>query len=199
MEQPSDVIVGKRGAKITKKWNPKDWKPIYEAMVALCTIGKRTQREVALEFGYTEAWLSQIMNSEKGKEVQRELIRNTRDRTVGDVASRLRDIQELALQRMETVIRDDKIAERSPLAIFDRSALFLKNTGVIKDSHSAPVPTQGNVTNITQHNNTLIVSGKSADSLRAGLKKANEVQQLHSEPIVGSLVTVDEKKKVVNG
>lgn len=199
MEQPTDVIVGKRGAKITRKWNPKDWKPVYEAMVALCTIGKKTQREVAHEFGYTEAWLSQIMNSEKGKEVQAELIRNTRDRTVGDVAARIRDIQELALRRMETVIRDDKIAERSPLAIFDRSALFLKNTGVIKDNHAPPVPTQGHVTNINQTNNTLIVSGKNADDLRDGLRKSDEVKQLHGNMIQGSLVTVEEKKKVANG
>lgn len=197
MTEPSDVVVGKRGAKITKKWNPKDWRPEYEAMVALCCLGKYTQRQVANQFGYTEAWLSSIMNSDMGKEVQATLIKNTRDQAVGNVAERLKQIQERALSRMETVINDDKIAERSPLAIFDRSALFLKNTGVIKDNHAPPVAPAGSITNI-QQNNTLIVSGKAADDLRDGLRKANEVKELHSGPIPASL-DLTETKKVVNG
>jgi len=176
--EPTDVVVGSRGAKLVKRWNPKDWRPEYEAMITLCVLGKYTQREVAKQFGYTEAWLSSIFNSEKGKEVKALLIRNTRDAAVGNVTDRLRDVQERALQRMEKVINDDDIFKRSPLAIFDRSALFLKNTGVIKDNHAPPVVSAGNVTNI-QQNNTLIVSGKSADDLRHGLKKADEVKALH--------------------
>lgn len=179
MEELSDVVVGPRGAKLTKRWNPKDWRPEYEAMVALCSLGKYTQREVAKQFGYTEAWLSSIMNSEKGKEVQAELIRNTRDKSVGNVTDRLRDLQEKALQRVEQVMADEKIYQRSPLAIFDRSALFLKNVGVIKDSHAPPVVAAGPVTNIHQNNNTLVISGKSADDIREGLKKADEVRELH--------------------
>ncbi len=202
--EPTDVVVGARGAKITKRWNPKDWRPIYEAMVALCVLGEKTQGQIAKEFGYTEAWLSQIMNSPKGKEVQAQIIRNTRDRSIGNVTDRLRDIQELALKRMEDVIRDDKIATKSPLAIFDRSALFLKNTGVIKDSQASPAPVSQAGTVINQTNNTLIVSGKDADNLRDGLNKANEVKSLHSG-VIGSIDSTQKKvetvvnEKVVNG
>lgn len=176
----SDKVVGKRGASLVKKWNPKDWKPEYEAMVALCAMGK-SNKEVALLYSITESWLSSILNSEKGKLARELLVRNTRDAVVGDVTARLRDMQEKALSRMEKVLNDDKLAERSALAIFDRSAYFLKNMGVIKDSHAPPVATAtaGN-TVINQTNNTLVVSGKNADDLREGLKKADEVKLLHS-------------------
>ena len=180
--QLSDVIVSPRGARITRRWNPKDWKPEYEAMVALCATGK-TQREVAEIFGYTEAWLSQIINSPKGKEVRAKIIAATRHEVSTTVAERIRDLQELGLKRMEAVLADDAIAKRSPLAIFDRSALLLKNTGVIKDKGVQPPPSQvpGNVTNIQQ--NTLIINGQQAKSLREGLKKADEVKQLYAPPV----------------
>ncbi len=178
----TDVVVSKRGAKLTRRWNPKDWNPTYEAMVAMCVLGRMTQGDVAKHFGYTDAWLSQIMNSPKGREVQETLIRATRDKAVGNVTDRIRDLQSKALERMEAVLNDDKIAQKSALAIFDRSAYFLKNTGVIKDLHAAPVPSSGGVTNITQNNNTLIVSGKNADDLRVGLDKANQVRQIHAAP-----------------
>ncbi len=179
--EPTDVIVGARGAKLTKRWNPKDWNPTYEAMVAMCVLGRMTQGDVAKHFGYTEPWLSQILNSPKGREVQEALIRSTRDKAVGNVTDRIRDLQSKALERMEAVLNDDKIAQKSALAIFDRSAYFLKNTGVIKDLHAPPVPV-GGVTNITQNNNTLIVSGKNADDIRDGLNKANQVKQIHAAP-----------------
>lgn len=182
MIEPTDLVISARGARITKRWNPKDWNPTYEAMVAMCVLGRMTQGDVAKHFGYTEAWLSQILNSPKGREVQETLIRSTRDRVVGNVTDRIRDLQAKALERMEAVLNDDKIAAKSALAIFDRSAYFLKNTGVIKDLHAAPVATGGAVTNITQTNNTLIVSGKNADDLRAGLNKANQVRELHAAP-----------------
>lgn len=173
----SDVVISARGAKLTKRWNPKDWKPVYEAMVALVVLGRRNQGDIAKEFGYTEAWLSQIMNSEKGKEVQLALIMNTRNQVVGDTSARLRQMQEIALGRMEQVLADDKLAERSALAIFDRSALFLKNTGVIGETVKPPV-VSSSITTIN-NNNTLIVSSKNADDLREGLKKADEVKVLH--------------------
>lgn len=153
-------------AKLTKpRWNPKEWKPEYERIVLASAIGL-SGSQLAEKFGYTEPWISQILNSNQAKIILELIVRRTREYSLTTLPERLEKIHIKAFQRIESVINDDDMFERSPLAIFDRSVDLLKRGGVIKnDSPNLPAGTTNNVTN-----NTLIVNATQKEEILESLR-----------------------------
>lgn len=167
--------VGTR-AKAIRRWNPKNWKPEYEAIVALSATGMPNS-VIAKRYGYTESWLSSILNCEQAKIIQQMIINKTREASVGNIPERLRFLQAIAVKRVEDTLNNDKLAERSPMAIFDRSMAFLKSGGIVAGGDST-----GHVT-FNQHNNTLIISEKDRSDLRDSLMMSEKVKMIHGESI----------------
>lgn len=177
MEEKNELVVtSPKGGKLNKRWNPKEWRPEYEAMVALSCTGL-PQGVIAKRFGYSEAWLSSILNSEMGRAVKNLIIQKSREGVINSIPEKIREIQGLAADRMLSVMRNEKLFTQSPLGIFDRSALLLKNTGLLgtPEETSKNVHVQSSVVH-----NTLIINSTDAENVREGLKKADEVKRLHS-------------------
>lgn len=169
-------VQGKRGARMTPKWDPKNWKPVYESIVALsCT--NLSNEEVGKRFGYTAQQVSNICNSTKGKLLRQHIANTVRDLNVKSISERVVDLQEKALQRVEAVIMSDEAFQEKPLAIFDRSLAVLKS-GILKES-SPPAgvpPIQQNI----QKAVFMSVTPDQRSQLAEGLRKADQVKVIHS-------------------
>lgn len=172
-------VTGPRGAKAHKRWEPKNWLPIYEAIVALSCTGLSNE-EVGKRFGYGKQQVSNILNTPQGKKL-RELIANRiREMNLVTLEDRLGFIQANAFKNIDSVIADEdgSIRERAPLALFDRSLAFLKSSGALKgDQPTLPAtnPLVGNAKTVN-----VVLSPEANQLLREGLSKAKEVEEIHA-------------------
>lgn len=162
-------FVSPRGARITKKWEPKEWRPEYEAIVALSCTGL-SNTALGERFGYGKQQISNILNTPMGVKLREIIVSNLRATNNKTLGSRLDNLKENALQRVESVMKDDKLFERAPLAVFDRSIAILKTTGVVSEKNES----SGN----TYIQNAMILNGAESSTLKEGLKKADEVKKL---------------------
>ncbi len=168
-------VTGPRGARITKRWEPKEWLPIYEAIVALSCTGLSNE-VVGARFGYGKQQVSNILNTPQGKKLKLLIAERIRNENSASVVDRVAAIQEKALQRVEAVMFDDDRAEKQPLAIFDRSMEILKS-GLLKDK--TPIAPDGNNTHIDK---AVFINMKpeQIQQLDDGLRKADQVRVIHS-------------------
>lgn len=174
----------KRGASIKKRWDPKEWRPEYEAMAALAATGM-PHSEIANRFGYTEAWLSSILNSPKGKIVRQLIVNELRSKAAQAITGeRVQELQAKAFKRIEVIIEDDDLAKRSPMAIFGASMEILKKTPVFgADRDNLPInnPSSNITTNNQQVN--IFAPGIDRDEINKSLQLANKVSEIHSLPL----------------
>lgn len=177
MEDKTINIGPKRGAKIKKRWDPKEWRPEYEAMAALAATGM-PHEEIARRFGYTGPWVSMIMNSPKGKIVKQLIINNIREAGSKTITSeRVQAVMNKAFERVENLINNDYLADRSPMAIFGASMEILKKAPVFSPPET-PTPSSPASVQNTQIN--FFAAGVDKRKIDDALKKADEVQVLHS-------------------
>ena len=191
-------IVGeKTGARITKRWVPKEWRTEYEAMVALSCTGLSNE-EVGKRFGYGKQQVSNIINTPAGKKLKEILLARLRLSNEESFTERISTLQEKALKNIEEVMNEEELLGRAPLAMFDRSAKFLSNTtakGFRSDGLAASsAPQVAGSVNI--QNNTVIVNGVSRDALAEAVNKSNRVKEL-SSGLVGT--SVEPARKVESG
>lgn len=182
----TNIIDGKvigpiRGAKILKKWVPKEWRPEYEAIVALSCTGLSNE-EVGKRFGFGPQHVSNILNTPQGKKLKELIQQNLRTHNVETYAERIETLKMQALKRIEDVITDDEKAESSPLAIFDRSLALLKTTGALQE-----IPAGGGTSGNTFIGRALIVSDKAAGLISEGLQKSERMREIHSDNGIGKL------------
>lgn len=178
MEDKTINIGPKRGAKVKKRWDPKEWRPEYEAMAALSATGMPHQ-EIAQRFGYKGPWVSMILNSPKGKIVMQLITNNIREAGSKTITSeRVQRVLNKAFSRVESIIDDDDLALRSPMAIFGASMELLKKTPLlgIEGAPREEMKTPGAIHN-TQIN--VFTPGVNRNEIDNSLKLANEVKQIH--------------------
>lgn len=176
---PEGKVTGERGAKAFKRWEPKKWLPVYEAIVALSCTGLDNE-SVGARFGYGKQQVSNILNTVQGKKL-RELIANRiREMNLVSLEDRISFIQANALKNVDKVLADESgvIAEKAPLALFDRSLAFLKATGAMKGENPLP-PAQSGPSLVAKTMNVMMISPEAKALVDEGLKKAQEVKQLH--------------------
>lgn len=174
LDKTTGKVVGPRGAKGYKRWTPKEWLPIYEAIVALSCTGLSNE-EVGKRFGYGKQQVSNILNTPQAKKM-RELINDKlRKDNIAGLTDRLDRMQEAAMKHIEHVLDRPSEDFKNPLAIFDRSLAFLKSSGKLaSDTPAATIG--GNITNIRT---AMILSTPAAEMLNEGLTKANQVKVIH--------------------
>jgi len=152
-------------------WNPKKWHPVYEEVVMLDIMGyKRT--EIADMKGFTPAHITNICNCKRA-EMIRELVSSKIRATVLEksertIEERMEAVTSKAVERIEAVIENDELAEKSPFAVYDRCMTYLRSTGKIsdpeKDIDSRP----------------LMIPAESMKVLLDGIRVADEAKRLHS-------------------
>lgn len=180
---PEGKVTGERGAKAYKKWEPKKWLPVYEAIVALSCTGLDNE-SVGKRFGYGKQQVSNILNTPQGKKLREIIAARIRDMNLLTLEDRMAFIQSSALKNVEKVITDEtgQIFEKAPLALFDRSLAFLKSSGALKGDQPIPPASSPLVGNV-QKMSVMVVSSEAKALLNEGLARAAEVKQLHGNPI----------------
>lgn len=186
IDKEDGKVTGPRGAKAFKKWEPKEWRPEYEAMVALSCTGL-ANKDVGARFGYGAQQVSNILNTIQGKKLKEIIKERIRLSTIESAHERMGILQDNAMKNIETIIADEDnvIKTKAPLALFDRSLQILKATGAIK-SDTAPLqqngqPLIGSVGTI--NHNTMVLSPEAAALLNEGSAKADMVKKLHGGPV----------------
>ena len=179
LDPNSGKLVGpKRGAKAHKKWVPIQWKPEYEAIVALSCTGLSNE-EVGKRFGYGKQQISNICNTPQAKKLKEIINERLRLANTSTLAERMENMSEKAMKHIEFVLDRPTEDFKNPLAIFDRSLAFLKGAGVAKPDNSIPAPTVNNIHN-THVERAMILNGDQAKQLHDGLKMADQVKVIHS-------------------
>jgi len=158
-----------RRARITRpRWNPKEWHPIYEEVVLLDCMGYK-RSEIALRMGFTEMHVTNILKTEQAGIVRKLVIARINGKAMRTIEQRLETVTEKAMQRVEDIMNDDKLAEKNPLGIFDRAITLLKGTRKIQPEDTG-----------THINRALIVSEHQFDRLIKGTALADEAKRLNS-------------------
>lgn len=168
------IIGQNRGAKAYRRWVPKEWRPEYEAIVALSCTGLNN-KEVGRRFGYTKEHVSNILTTPQAKKLREIINVRLREKNLETFGERYGVLNAKALERVESVMNSDDMFEKSPLAIFDRAVVVLKATGAVKGEGGA-----GLSVNLPENSRTMIVTQTMAEGIRDSLKKADEVKELHS-------------------
>lgn len=159
-----------RRARITKpRWNPKEWHPIYEEVVLLDCMGLK-RSEIASRMGFTEAHITNILKTEQAAVVRKLVIARINGKVQHTIEQRLENVTLKAMQRVEDVMNDDKLAEKNPLGIFDRAITVLRSTKKIQPEDSGG----------THINKALIVSEHQFDRLMKGTALADEAKRLNA-------------------
>lgn len=166
-----------------KKWQPKNWKPLYEQMVALDVAGK-SNVEIGLLFGYTPQQVSNILTCDKAIEVKFAIIKRIRNRVGTAVGDKLAAIQSKTIERTYNLLHDDELNKNSPIAIIKTGLLVGKATGQFKDdprSSEFGGSNSGNstVTNITQ-NNLNLIGASGIQTLVDALAKSDEARRINA-------------------
>jgi len=168
--------------RLKKRWNPKEWKPEYELVVALSCTGL-AHTVIAERFGYTPIHIGNIVNCEYGKALRQIILNKLRNDVTLATPNIIKDTQARALERIREVLDNDALALNSPLAIFDRSLKWLSTTGAVEsDDGKHENDRAGNPARVTVNNQTNIALGTDAiRALQGGAAKAMEVLQAHKE------------------
>lgn len=167
---------GKRGPRVTEKWEPKKWKPSYDVIVGLWATGKFTQIEIAKFLNLHKVLVCNLLNSKMAEPyiaIAREKIKNTVEK---DFKTRLEALQERSLQIVERVINNDALVDSHPLSMFSKAINLLESTNQIGG--------KGGISNgptSIQVGQAFIVSGEQAQRIADGLDKVQEIKRIHGK------------------
>jgi hypothetical protein len=183
---PEGKITGPRGASAHKRWEPKQWLPIYEAIVALSCTGLSNE-DVGKRFGYGKQQVSNILNTPQGKKLKELIANRIREMNLLTLEDRMAFMQKNALGNIDKVLADEDgtIIQRAPLALFDRSLAFLKSSGALKGDipQSSGNTLVGNAKTVN-----VVLSPEANQLLRDGLSKAKEVEVIHGNLIPAATI-----------
>lgn len=170
------MVVGpERGARIKKRWNPKEWRPEYEAIVALSCTGT-SHKLLAERYGYTPVHISNIVNSDVGKELSNIILQNLRKLSTESLPQKIEGMQQVAVKRMEEYLSNDIVAQTDPQRMFDRALKFASEFGL------PGIQMQKGGVNININKNTqnnVILDSASQDALMEEIKRAALVMKQH--------------------
>ena len=171
------MVVGpERGARIRKRWNPKEWRPEYEAIVALSCTGT-SHKLLAERYGYTPVHISNIVNSDVGKELSNIILQNLRKISTESLPEKIGGMQAAAVKRMQEYLENDQIAAVDPQRMFDRALRFASEFGLPGiQMQKSGVNININKTNNTQVN---ILDNESQAALMDEIKRAALVMKQH--------------------
>lgn len=152
-----------------KRWQPKEWTPVHEQMVAL-SCANYSNIAISEIFKCTAQHVSNVINCDHAKVLRRKILDNLSEKVNTGIAERVVNLSDKAAQRVYDVINDDELFKESPFSVFDRALKILE-----ANKHIAPTGTPAGI-NV---NKAIILSGEASKQLTDGLAKANEAAVLH--------------------
>lgn len=167
MEEERKVFLKKRkNARAPEdKWQPSEWKPIYQEMVVYKSKGL-TNIEIGRLTNFTPQQVMNILTSEAGKYALNKVVSLLEDHTEKEVE----ELGEVAMRRVRDLLEDDLLYEQKPFAIADRSMTYLRGINKLKsDSPSA----------VTNNQQNIIIGDEAMKALLDGLSKSDRARQIH--------------------
>ena len=171
------------------KWVPKCWRPEYEAIVLLSSTGM--SRDAVIEkiyemsgTRYTPQHITNILTTPEAIKIQSSHALALRENFQDKLSQRLTNISEKGLERIESLVNDDKHFERAPFAVVDRAMAFMKMTrsSIVQETESSQVSIK----------NAIVMTKEAAQILQDGASKADEVARLYA----GDIKEIERKKEV---
>lgn len=163
------------GRKALKKWQPKSWEPIYETIVSLSSSG-RTNKYIAEVTGYDPQQVSNILTCDMGLQRKAAIVSGIRSTLASSLGERIQQVTDLTVGRAFTLLSNDEYFQKNPVAVINTGLALTRTLNPAANEARKPAES-GN----TQINNGTIVTINSTDAkdLIAGLKKLEEIKQLH--------------------
>lgn len=160
-----------------EKWEPKEWRPEYQVIVTLSLMNfDNVQISEIMESKYnysiTKQHVSNILNSERGREIKKEYLGTVIEKTKQTVEDNLEKMEELAAQRIVEVLERKELVQSDPFALIDRSVKILEGRSKLKRESG-----HGGTNN--QQNNFFNLPPEIASRIDQGLKKSAIVEELH--------------------
>jgi hypothetical protein len=161
-----------------EKWQPKEWRPEYQLIVVLSTAnysGDDIVEIMAEKYNYsvTKQHVSNILNTDKAKEIKAEILGKVIEKTEKTVEENLELMERLAASRLVELLKNDKLMEDNPFSVADRSIKILEGRAKLKTAaafNGAPHQQQNNFFNLPPE----VLS-----RINAGLNKVQQVHELH--------------------
>jgi hypothetical protein len=163
--------------RLTEPWNPKKWKPLYDSILALAVTGlKNTVIAETLKIDKQTVYL--VLSSPAGSAKLAELQRLKQNAVKDTIEKRMAALHDKALQRVETFINNNEIAENAPVKMFDRSLQVLRGLGAMKqEAPSDPASVQPLA--VTNNTINVVADRELLGQLNVGVAKALEAAKLH--------------------
>lgn len=165
-----------RPPRMTKKWEPKEWRPEYQRIVAYSACGI-ANTEIALKLGFTKEHISNILNLPQAKELLAQITLKLAAQQDINLTTEMTALVTQSFKRVKAVMNDDKLFEQSPFAIIDRGLEIMKGAGLLRGggngAPNAPISVGGNM-------NVFNLPPELAERLVDGLEKSNEARRLHT-------------------
>lgn len=163
-----------RPARLTK-WEPKKWKPLYQAMVLLHAAG-RSNVEIAERLEVTPQQVSNVLCSQQGKKHIERANEKLEEHTVEQISGTLRQIATKTANLTLALFEDDELVAKSPFALIDRGLRIMEGSGHLKKGSTGESPPGGT---FNQYNFGMLPPAL-IESLTSALEKADEVKKLHN-------------------
>jgi hypothetical protein len=159
-------------------WQPTVWEPIYETIVAESILGKSNQY-LAEKYKYTPQQVSNILNTNKAREIKKEAIERIRRNSQAILDGKLSESVDRAIDNVHHVVHDEDLRLHHPFSVFSASMQVLKGLGKLQGD--GPVTNNNNVT-VQPGGNAVINLGEEAQAtFLKGLKLANEAIDKHKD------------------
>jgi hypothetical protein len=161
-----------------RAWQPTVWEPIYEAIVAESIIGT-TNKALAEKYKYTETQISNILNTNKAREIKRDAIALIKANSEAILNGKMGESVDRAVHMVHDVLHDEVLRKNHPFSIFSASMQVLKGLGRLQGD--GPV-INNNTVNVQPGSNAVINLGEEQQEIfLRGLKKANEALEKHKD------------------
>jgi hypothetical protein len=172
-------ILEESGAKVAK-WEPKEWRAEYQIIVALSSMGYSNEKVVEIsaeKYNYeiTKQHVSNILNTEKGKEELAKLTNSVVAKTRKTVEENLELMELLASERLVELLGNDKLNSDSPLAVADRAIKIMEGRGKFRRLFEGTNQAAQN----QQQNNFFSLPQDVLARIEEGSKRSQRVEELH--------------------
>lgn len=168
-----------RTARLTK-WIPKRWELWHSEAVLLSSAGM-SNTDIAAKYDRTPQQISNILNTPQAAILRKQALDNLTKVAMGNMSERLEAITVKSVDRVQSLINNDKLFEESPFGVVDRAIKLLQGVGKLENEAK-----KGDIHN--KINQAIILNASDSSDLLEGLRRDREVQQLHSGTEGGDVI-----------
>lgn len=189
-------------ARLTKRFEPKTWKPVYDMYVFHHVMGK-SNIWIAQEYKKTPQLICNVLRSMQGQVRIKVIAINLQTMREQTIESRMGTVADKFMKRIEAVVEDDELFEKAPFAFVDRGLAIIKGLGKMNGDPSSNPNGGSPAVHNTQNNfagPVAILSEKAITDLKEAIAFSTEARALHeSKLLLGSGDTPDNKDKAIVG